>query len=585
MLKTLVASVLLVLTVGLPLAPALAAATAPPVNRSRAYINLERIAAALKAKIERTRDGLRALLKLPRDESVLVTRNNLLVLINGKAVALSAPVIVAAGEWLVPDDFLGHVLARVSPPRVEAARQPAKPSLKARVPVPPSGEKGRRPKSSVRVAARSASAAAPDRAVARPSAQAAAVPGQTANASRRSPRPPGVSRAINQTAASPAEVATPLKRARAVMVGADATTPPVAPRPRGPRMSGLRVRSYPSFTRVVLEADQPFDYRIERGLTDVKLRLPDLEAVGPRVEEIHDGHVEQVRLRPVDAETELGVSFARAPGPIRLETLPDPFRLVLDVSRIPTPPAPQEIVPALQHIVLDAGHGGHDPGATGPRGLLEKDLVLDVTRRVAQLVQARLGIRVTLSRTGDYFVPLQDRTSFANREGANLFVSIHANAHRDAASAGVETYFLSLEATDIAARQVAERENEVVRLESPASSEKMDALRSMLWDLSQSAYLEESSNLAEVVQDSMTQSLRIPNRGVKQAGFYVLGGAAMPAVLIEIGFVTNPREARRLTDTRYRDEIATAIYAGLAEYKKRYDLRMSAGAFTDRTGR
>jgi N-acetylmuramoyl-L-alanine amidase len=161
-------------------------------------------------------------------------------------------------------------------------------------------------------------------------------------------------------------------------------------------------------------------------------------------------------------------------------------------------------------------------------------------------------------------------------------VSIHANAHRESASNGVETYFLSSEATDGTARQVAALENSVVQLEkTPArASGRLDAVKAILWDLAQSEFQQESSRLAEVVQDSMTQSLRIPNRGVKQAGFYVLGGAAMPAILLEIGFVTNPREERRLKDTRYRDEIARAILAGLAEYKRAWDQRVRAAAET-----
>jgi N-acetylmuramoyl-L-alanine amidase len=211
---------------------------------------------------------------------------------------------------------------------------------------------------------------------------------------------------------------------------------------------------------------------------------------------------------------------------------------------------------------------------------MEKDVVLDVTRRVARLVEERLAIKVILTRDADHFVTLKDRTSFANRERADLFVSIHANAHRELVHEGVETYFLSSEATDNAARQVAEKENGAIQLERAAAgrSSRHDVLRTIFWDLSQSEFQLESSRLAEIVQDSMTQSLRIPNRGVKQAGFYVLGGAAMPAVLIEIGFVTNPREERKLKDTSYRDEIARAIFAGLADYKKAEDQRGRAAA-------
>jgi N-acetylmuramoyl-L-alanine amidase len=154
------------------------------------------------------------------------------------------------------------------------------------------------------------------------------------------------------------------------------------------------------------------------------------------------------------------------------------------------------------------------------------------------------------------------------------------NAHREAASEGVETFFLSSEATDNAARQVAAQENQEMQPERGATTGRGrgDILKAILWDLAQSEFQVESSRLAEIVQDSMTQSLQIPNRGVKQAGFYVLGGAAMPAVLIEIGFVTNPREERRLKSTRYRDDIARAIFAGLAEYKRYHDQRTRAAA-------
>jgi len=142
------------------------------------------------------------------------------------------------------------------------------------------------------------------------------------------------------------------------------------------------------------------------------------------------------------------------------------------------------------------------------------------------------------------------------------------------ASEGVKTYFLSSEATDNASRQVAALENSVVQLEKPTARGRADVVKTILWDLAQSEFQEESSRLAEVVQDSMTRSLRIPSRGVKQAGFYVLGGAAMPAILIEIGFVTNPKEERKLREPRYRDDIARAITAGLAEYKRAWDQRL-----------
>ncbi|HET6368730.1 MAG TPA: N-acetylmuramoyl-L-alanine amidase, partial [Pseudomonadales bacterium] len=168
------------------------------------------------------------------------------------------------------------------------------------------------------------------------------------------------------------------------------------------------------------------------------------------------------------------------------------------------------------------------------------------------------------------------RTNFANKQRADLFVSIHANAHPRSVSEGVETYFLSSEASDTEARQTAAIENGAVQLESPAARQKTDAIRSILWDLAQSEFQQESSFLAETVLDSMTRSLRLVNRGVKQAGFFVLGGAAMPAILIEIGFLTNPKEERKLATPEYREATARAIFAGLSEYKRRHDQRMRA---------
>src|SRR5262249_39922177 len=169
----------------------------------------------------------------------------------------------------------------------------------------------------------------------------------------------------------------------------------------------------------------------------------------------------------------------------------------------------------------------------------------------------------------------RERTNFANKRRADLFVSIHANAHPRAVSEGVEVYFLSSEASDKEARQVAALENGVIQLEAQGARQKGDVLKSILWDLAQSEFQHESSFMAETVLDSMTQSLRLVPRGVKQAGFYVLGGAAMPAVLVEIGFMTNPKEERMLGTAEYREAIARAIYAGLAEYKRRHDQRVN----------
>jgi N-acetylmuramoyl-L-alanine amidase len=380
---------------------------------------------------------------------------------------------------------------------------------------------------------------------------------------KRAVPPTRVKPAVPPTRAKPAVKATP------VMLLAKARA--------SARLEDLRSRSYPSFTRVVLETSEAVKFQIEGdGPRELRIRVAGL-AAEPRVEEIRDGLIGEIRLERAGADTLLRVLFESQAGELKTATLVDPHRLLLDFRR-PGEEAARERAQAapLRVIVLDAGHGGQDGGAVGPSGLTEKELVLDVTKRVARLLEERLRVKGLLTRDGDHLVPLRDRTSVANRARADLFVSIHANAHRRAVSAGVETYFLSSEATDDEARQVAALENSVIELEAPSAGARVDVVKAILWDLAQSAFQAESSRLAEIVQDSMTHSLRIPNRGVKQADFYVLGGAAMPAILIEIGFLTNPREERRLREGRYRDEIALAIFNGLAEYKRRWDQRVRA---------
>ena len=358
---------------------------------------------------------------------------------------------------------------------------------------------------------------------------------------------------------------------------APAATPPAA------TLEDLRSRSYPSFTRLVVETSLPVTHRLEpAGARDLRIPPagPDRRPPGRGDQRRPGGGgAPGARRRRLGAAGDVRGRGRRAArgdagrsAPARPGLLP-----ALGAGGA----ARRQGATPLRTIVLDAGHGGHDSGAVGPGGLMEKELVLEVTRRVARLLTDRLGVKVLLSRDGDHFVTLRDRTSFANRERADLFVSIHANAHRVVASEGVEIYFLSSEATDNAARQVAAAENSVVQFEKAANggaAGRADIVKTILWDLAQSEFQTESSRLAETVLDSMTESLRIPNRGVKQAGFYVLGGAAMPAILIEVGFVTNPREEKRLKDPRYRDEIARAIVTGLADYKRAWDLRARPAA-------
>jgi N-acetylmuramoyl-L-alanine amidase len=324
----------------------------------------------------------------------------------------------------------------------------------------------------------------------------------------------------------------------------------------------------------------PLDPRLVEHGGALVVTLAGVAGLVPRtVRTVRDGLVAGLELTEHRGAPALRVTFERAPAARKVSRLDDPPRLVLDFHRTAAAASgDRPAVPGLRTIVLDPGHGGHDPGALGPGGLPEKELTLDVARRVAALLQEDLGVRVVLTRSRDQFVALRERTTLANREKADLFVSIHVNAAPAMTAAGAETYFLSSEATDNAAREAAAFENKVIDLEGGSRGASRDVLRSILWDLAQSDFQQESSRLAGDLQNTLTRALRLPSRGVKQAPFYVLGGAAMPAVLVEIGFITNPQEEARLRDEGYRDRIARSLAAGLGSYKRTYDQRQGVVA-------
>lgn len=214
-------------------------------------------------------------------------------------------------------------------------------------------------------------------------------------------------------------------------------------------------------------------------------------------------------------------------------------------------------------IVIDPGHGGHDTGTIGPRGLLEKDLVLDVSRRLAKLLDTRMGADVLLTRSDDTFVPLETRTAIANQEQADLFVSVHANSSRDADARGVETYYLNFTSSPDAL-EVAARENAV-------SEKSIHELQDLVKKIALKEKIEESHEFASNVQQALHSSLSaktsgIRDRGVKKAPFIVLIGANMPSILAEISFVSNPTDERKLRTAEYRQKIAESLYKGISKY-------------------
>jgi N-acetylmuramoyl-L-alanine amidase len=220
-------------------------------------------------------------------------------------------------------------------------------------------------------------------------------------------------------------------------------------------------------------------------------------------------------------------------------------------------------------VVLDPGHGGDQEGALAPDGMREKDLSLAISRRIAARLK-RLGAKVILTRTGDISVPLANRAAIATALRADLFVSVHLNSMPTAAqrrtSHGVETYFLSADATDGHAKAVAAREN-ADRLAGEPEADPDDPVAGILDSLQDAASLQGSSKLAYAVHEKLVSGLRAEDRGVKQAPFYVLAGARMPAVLLEVGFISHGEESRRLRSRAYQDRIADAVAQGIQAFR------------------
>ena len=212
--------------------------------------------------------------------------------------------------------------------------------------------------------------------------------------------------------------------------------------------------------------------------------------------------------------------------------------------------------------MLDAGHGGWDLGTVGRQGLTEKDLVLDVTRRLGRLLQTRLGSEVLFTRTGDTYLPLDQRADIANQAQADLFVSIHANYSNSTAARGVETYYSNLFSAP-GSREAEKHEDGTFARLTPVSL-SIEELHEKI---------EESRRLAENVQRSLYATLAvnspdIRNRGIKDSAFVVLTGTTMPAILTEISFVSSPDDERNLQSSTYRQQIAEALYKGIARYQE-----------------
>ena len=356
-------------------------------------------------------------------------------------------------------------------------------------------------------------------------------------------------------------------------------------------VTGLRYWSNPSYTRIVIDADREAAYNHRLLRKDPSIQKPkrlyiDLQnsRLGNGIKKtipINDDLLTDARAGQFAADVVRVVVDIKSFKTYKIFSLKNPFRIVIDVwgtkpskfkaakkdKKITTSALAKQLSLGVNRIVIDPGHGGRDRGASGYlKGVYEKDVVLKIAKQLAKKIRKELQCEVFLTRTRDRYLTLEERTAIANTKNADLFISIHTNAARSSRAFGIETYFLNL-ATDDESILVAAREN-------ATSTKNISDLQTILSDLMQNAKINESSRLAGYVQTALCKHLkknrysRINNKGVKQAPFYVLLGAQMPAILIETSFISNPKECKRLITPKYQERLCEAIVNGIKKYIK-----------------
>jgi len=360
-------------------------------------------------------------------------------------------------------------------------------------------------------------------------------------------------------------------------------------------ITGLRYWSNPSYTRIVIDADKDTTYNHRLLRKDPSIQKPkrlyvDLynSKLGDGITKtipINDDLLSDARAGQFTADMVRVVVDIKSFKTYKIFSLKNPFRIVIDVwgtetgekpskfettkkdKQITTSALAKQLALGVNCIVIDPGHGGRDFGASGYlKGVYEKDVVLKIAKELAKKIREELQCEVFLTRNSDRYLTLEERTAIANTKNADLFISIHTNAARNRRAFGIETYFLNL-ATDDESILVAAREN-------ATSTKNISDLQTILSDLMQNAKINESSRLADYVQTALCSLLKkndyggINNKGVKQAPFYVLLGAQMPAILIETSFISNPKECKRLINAKYQEQLCEAIVNGIKKYIK-----------------
>ena len=342
------------------------------------------------------------------------------------------------------------------------------------------------------------------------------------------------------------------------------------------------------YTRVVFDLDREVDYRVGRLKKDDSAKKPariyvDLQdTLGSKdlasKMDLEEGPVRSIRSGRFDRSTTRLVLDLRHAEDYEVFRLEEPFRIVLDLwwkkggrgeagSGQGSKDASKPKAPRLPLVVIDPGHGGHDPGAVGRSGLKEKDVALGVALYVKSILEGQKQAQVVLTRDRDQFLPLERRAWIANSKDADLFVSIHANAHPNRSVRGVETYYLD-NTTDRAAMRVA-------ALENATPEKKGDDLSRILIDLRLNVNAVESNDLAQTMQKAVVEKVRqrgykgTRDLGAKGSLFYVLIGAHMPSILVEVAFLTNPSEEKRLATRDYRKALAEGVARGITDYLRK----------------
>jgi N-acetylmuramoyl-L-alanine amidase len=315
--------------------------------------------------------------------------------------------------------------------------------------------------------------------------------------------------------------------------------------------------------------------------TGFQISWPNQKVVPPYAERRYDDPlITAIRF----AGNTASIEFKEKGSTARAYPLASPDRVVVEIGRpAPARPAapialPEAALPALT-IVIDPGHGGAETGAVGPGGLQEKDVTLQIAKRLAATLPRVLSCRIVLTRDSDTAIPLDDRTAVANHEKADLFLSVHANSSRAPGARGSESYYLSLEASDKLSQEIASRENQPALSggpgSAPAGAARNPDLDFILWDLAQTAHLKESSELAEATQEELNVLSGTENRGVKQAPFRVLVGATMPAVLVETAFISNAEDEKKLGSPAFQQSVADAVARAISRF---FERRKAGGA-------